>query len=178
MSGHIGEVGVDWQTNGPPPLNLPPEDDARYLTWSFNVDGQCKLTDKLGVMGEAFTGADLSTFLGGIGTGICPCLRVPIRSTGGWIDVYYDWSKSTRLASGFGLDDPRDNDSLLGRTYNHQYYANVLWTLNKAIQTGLQVSVWKTLYHEERVGQIPPELLTPDAPGNSVVFEWMFKYAF
>ena len=29
ISGHIGETGFDFVNSGPPPLNLPPEDDAR-----------------------------------------------------------------------------------------------------------------------------------------------------
>jgi hypothetical protein len=178
VSSHIGETGFDFLLPGPPPLSLPPADDRRYQTWSFNLDLLWPLSERWTVSGELFTGANLSTFLGGIGQGVCPCLRVPIRTSGGWIDAGYTWSETVTSHFGFGLDDPRDNDSLVGRTYNQQIYANILFHLTEYLSTGLEVASWKTLYHDERVGQIPPALLTPTAPGDSVTFQWMFKYDF
>lgn len=178
ISAHIGETGFDFLTAGPPPLNLPPEKNARFTTWSFNVDMHLPITERLGVQGEFFTGANLSAFLGGIGQGVCPCVRVPIRSTGGWLEVWYDWTSDLHSHFGLGLDDPRDNDSQLGRIYNHFIFANLVVDLSDHLTTGLEVTSRKTLYHDTRANAIPPNQLTPSAPGNAVTIDWMVRYAF
>ena len=178
VSGHIGETGLDFLTPGPPPLNLPPLDDARFKTWSLNVDVRFPITDRFGFQGEFYTGANLSPYLGGIGQGVCPCLRVPIRSTGGWFEVWYDWTTRLHSHAGFGLDDPNDRDSLLGRIYNHFVFVNLVVDVTDRLTTGCEVTSWKTLYHEKRVGQIPPNELTPSQPGESITLDWMIKYSF
>jgi len=178
ISGHLGETGFDFLVAGPPPSNLPPQDDARFRTWSFNIDARLPVTDRFGVQVEFFTGANLSTFLGGIGQGVCPCLRVPIRSVGGWADFWLDWTQRLHSHAGFGVDDPNDNDSLLGRTYNQFIFANLTYDVTPKLLTGFEVTSWKTLYHETRVGQIPANQLSASAPGESVVLQWMVKYAF
>ncbi len=178
ISGHIGEAGFDFLEPGPPPLNLPPEDDVRFRTWSFNVDYRTQITDRLSFQGELFTGANLSAYLGGIGQGVCPCLRVPIRSSGGWLDLGYQWNPNLRSHIGCGIDDPRNNDLLFGRSYNHFIFANISVDLSEHLTTGIEVTSWKTLYLETRQGQIPAQDLGPTEPGESVTIDWMVKYAF
>lgn len=178
ISAHFGETGFDFQTPGPPPLGLPPEDDARFKTWSFNVDLRIPIGKRWGVQGEFFTGANLSPFLGGIGQGVCPCLRVPIRATGGWFEVWHDWTPCLHSHVGFALDDPRDNDSLFGRNYNQVIFANLILDVSDNLTTGLEVTSRKTLYRETRVGLIPPDQLTPSAPGEAVTIDWMVRYQF
>jgi len=178
VSGHIGETGFDFTTAGPPPLNLPPEDDARFQTWSFNIDLKAPITERLMVKAELFTGANLSPFLGGIGQGVCPCLRVPIRSSGGWFDVGYDLTSRLHLHGGAGLDDPNDNDLLVGRSYNHFIFGNVSFDVTDQLLTGFEVAWWKTLYMDSRQGQIPDADVGPTEPGESVVLEWMVRYGF
>lgn len=178
FSGHVGETGFDFLTAGPPPLNLPPEDDARYKTWSFNVDMRVPVTDRFGFQGEFFIGANLSAYLGGIGQGVCPCVRLPIRSTGGWAEVWYKWAPWLHSHLGFGLDDPNDRDFLFGRTYNQFIFANLFYDVTHGLTTGLEVSFWKTLYQETRAGQVPAAQLTPSEPGEAVTIDWMVKYSF
>jgi hypothetical protein len=178
VSAHIGETGFDFLLPGPPPLNLPPADDQRFRTWSFSVDTSLPINDRLAMHAEYFTGANLSSFLGGINQGVCPCLRVPIRSTGGWVDLVYQWSPSVQTAVGYSLDDPRNNDSLFGRTYNQAIFANVLFTLSEPLQMGFEVGRWTTHYREQRAGLIPDEQLTPQGASNAVTLQWMFKYGF
>lgn len=178
ISAHIGETGFDFLTVGPLPLSLPAENDVRFKTWSFNVDLHLPITERLGVQGEFFTGVNLGAFLGGIGQGVCPCLRVPIRSTGGWLEIWYDWTPTLHSHFGLGLDDPRDSDSLLGRTYNHFIFANLTVDLSENLTTGLEVAHLKTLYHETRAGLIPLDQLTPSAPGEAVTIDWMVRYEF
>ncbi len=178
ISGHIGESGFDFLTVGPPPTLLPPEDDARFITWSVNLDVEWRPADWWRVRGELFRGANLSSYLGGIGQGVCPCRRVSIRGTGGWVELGWDWSPCWHSNLGIGIDDPQNRDSLVGRIQNHSIYTNVLVDLSPQLTTGLEIAVWRTLYHDLRAGQIPDSLLVPDAPGEAVTLDWMVKYAF
>jgi hypothetical protein len=178
VSGHIGESGYDFLTVGPPPTLLPPEDDARFITWSVNMDIEWRPTDWWRVRGEFFRGANLSSYLGGIGQGVCPCRRVSIRGTGGWVELGWDWTPQCHSHVGFGIDDPQNRDSLVGRIQNHSIYTNLLVDLSPQLTTGIEVAIWRTLYHDLRVGQIPDSLLQPDAPGEAVTIDWMVKYAF
>ena len=178
FSGHIGETGFDFLTEGPPPLNLPPEDDARFRTWSFNVDLHVPLTSRSGVRGEFFTGANLSAYLGGVGQGVCPCLRVPIRASGGWGELWYHWTPRLRSHVGYGIDDPNENDRQFGISSNQFFFTNIVVDVNSRLTTGFEVTYFQTLYAETRTGQIPPELLRPSTPGKAVTLNWMIKYAF
>lgn len=178
ISGHIGEMEFDFRDPSPPPLNLPPEDDRRFRTWSLNADVRVPLTDRLGVQGEFFTGENLSSFLGGIGQGVCACNRNTIRSTGGWIDVWYDWTDRFHTHAGWGLDDPVNTDFLVGRTYNQFIFLNFSYDVTKSLVTGIEVTSWKTLYQDRREGQVPDTVLGPRRPGEAVVVAWMLKYGF
>jgi len=177
LSGHIGETGFDFLVPGPPPLSLPPADDVRFETWSWNVDVSMQF-EKLTIQGEFFHGANLSAFLGGIGQGVCPCLREPIHSTGGWLEAVYLWNSQWESHVGFGIDDPENDDSLLGRIRNQFVFGNLILHVTPGLHTGFEVTWWETDYHETRRGLIDPALLTPDAPGRAVTLEWMVRYDF
>lgn len=172
VSGHIGEQGFDFLTPGPPPWNLPPVDDVRRRTWSLNADLYLPITERFGVQGELFTGENLSTFLGGIVQGVSFETRETIRSAGGWFDVWYDWTPRLHTRTGYGLDDPNNNDVVSGRSYNQYLYANASFDVTKMLNVGLEVTSWKTLYQETDPGR--PQL----KPGESVEFEFTGKYMF
>jgi hypothetical protein len=184
MSGHYGETGFDlpalqWPPEGPPfEIDFPAEDDARFRSWSFNLDASVPITDRFRFQGEFFTGANLSPYLGGIGQGVCPCLRVPIRSTGGWCELGYDWTPWLHSYVGAGVDDPDDDDSQIGRIYNQFIFANLILDVTDKLVTGIEVTSWKTKYHN-LIGDPPPDArLGPTAPGNAVVIDWMVRYGF
>ena len=130
------------------------------------------------MQGELFSGANLSPFVGGIGQGVCPCLRVPIRTRGGWCEFWYDWTPCLHSHVGCGLDDPIDRDSLIGRTYNHFVFANVSYDLTDRLVTGLEIAWWKTLYHDTRAGLIAANQLGAREPGEAFIVDWMVKYGF
>ena len=178
VSGHIGEVEYDFKSTGPAPLSLPPQDDRRFRTWSLNADFRAPITDRLGVQGEFFMGENLSSFLGGIGQGVDLYNRHTIRSYGGWIDLWYDWTDQLHMHVGWGLDDPLNEDFLVGRTYNQFIFINFAYDISKQLSTGLQLTSWKTFYQDRREGQVPANQLGPRRPGEAIVVEWMWKYAF
>ncbi|MCA9229608.1 MAG: hypothetical protein KDA57_03085 [Planctomycetales bacterium] len=178
VSGHIGETGFDFLEAGPPPLSLPPQDDARFETWSYNLDFATPLGERAHLQAEFFHGKNLSPQLGGIGQGICPCVREPIESIGGWVDVQYVWTPKLRTHVGYGIDDPNDDDMLLGRVSNQVLFVNLTCDVTPQLLTGLETSYWKTHYQETRGGLVPDDQLGPTAPGEAVVVEFMVKYSF
>lgn len=178
MSAHYGETGFDFTSNSPPPLSLPPSDDARYDTWSYNFDVKAPLTERLSFSGEFFHGSNLSPFLGGIGQGICSCNRSAIESKGGWAELRYEWCDWLATHIGFGVDDPVDTDFLIGRTRNQYYYTNAIVELTEELSTGFEVSLWKTDYQDRREGIIEDDLLSPQEAGEAVTIDWMLKYDF
>ena len=178
ISGHVGETGFDFLTAGPPPGLLAAVDDARFITWSCNLDFQVTIDDLWRVRGDFFHGANLSSFLGGIGQGVCPCERVPIRATGGWIELGWDWTAGWRSHVGIGIDDPNNDDSQVGRILNRALYANLLYDVSPNLTTGLEVTSWKTLYHDLRAGQVPPNLLISTSPGEALTIDWTVRYGF
>lgn len=180
FSGHVGETGFDFTQVSPGPLRLPPQDDARFDEWSVNADFYMPFTDCLGLHGEMFTGANLSNVLGGIVQGVCPCARVPIRSTGGWAEIWYDWNSCVTSHFGFGIDDPDDDDSLVGRTYNRVIYTNVLLQVTDNLRTGLELGFWRTSYHNTTLNAPDPadRIAFPTEPGEATVVEWTVQYRF
>ncbi len=178
VSGDVGETGFDFAMGDPSNPGLGPLDDARFFSWSFNMDAKVPVTDRLSFQGEFFTGANMSNVLGGIVQGVCPCLRVPIRSTGGWAEVAYDLTPYLQTHVGFGIDDPRDADSLIGRTYNRFVYANMFLDITDDLRTGLEVSFWRTSYHNrtDEPGFVP--IASAEAPGKATVLDWTVQYRF
>ncbi len=159
VSGHIGEQRFTF-------VNPNPAKDLRAKTWSFNVDLKAPVTDRLGIQGEYYFGEDLSTFQGGILQGYDFVLRKSIYDTGGWLEVWYDWSPCWHSHVGYTLDDPLNSDiSFGGRTYNQAYWGNIIYDVTKQFLLGLEVGSWRTLYQGKE-------------PGESVRIEFMARYGF
>ncbi len=119
----------------------------------------------------------LGTFLGGIGQGVCPCLRKAIRANGGWLDVGFDVTPRLHTHTGFGIDDPNvEEDALFGRAYNQFLFTNVSYDVTNKLNLGLELSYWKTLYFESRDDAGVP-LATP-SPGESYRLEFVTRYGF
>ncbi len=142
------------------------------------MDAEIPIASGLALRGEAFHGANLSPFLGGIGQGVCPCLRKSIHSTGGWLEIAKIWSTRWESHAGSGIDDPANGDFLVGRGMNQFIYANQIWHATDKLSTGIELTWWRTVYQETRVGQIPQNLLAPSRPGEAYVMEWMVRYDF
>ncbi|TWU36681.1 hypothetical protein Q31b_49630 [Novipirellula aureliae] len=177
-SGHIGETGFDFAQGHPANPALGPEDDVRLETWSYNFDAIIPLTEKFSLRGEFFQGRNLSNLLGGIGQGVCPCLRVPIDAIGGWAELRYEVNEKVATHIGYSIDDPDDNDSLIGRTKNQVLYTNLYYKISENLTTGFEVSTWRTDYHNRtsEPGFIPVAGATE--PGKAVLFDATLRYAF
>jgi hypothetical protein len=143
-------------------------------TWSFNVDAKVPIAQRFGVQAEFFTGENLAAFLGGVLQGIDfgsvahPGSLDPIRSTGGWVDVYFDWTPRLHSHVGYSIDDPFDQDVTVGRTYNAFYFANLCFDLTPKCLVGLEFTSWRTMWVNNAAGDM----------GNSQRLEFAVKYGF
>jgi len=76
-----------------------------------------------------------------------------IRSTGGWLELWYGLDARLHSHFGYGIDDPNNADlTLVGsRAYNQFYFGNISYDITKSFLAGIELSSWRTLY----VGQLP-----------------------
>lgn len=158
VSAHIGEQDFDFAPGDP-------LDDATARTWSVNADLRIPITDRFGFQGEFFTGENLGAYLGGIIQGINTTTTEPIRATGGWFELWYDWTDRVHSHVGYGIDDPIDADVTDGRIYNQFVFANVSRNLTDKFLVGFEYTSWRTLYDAKR-------------PGESDRFAFVAKYGF
>jgi len=166
MSGHIGEQQFDFT----PDVLL--DEDVKVKTWSGNVDLYAPITKCTGFQGECFYGSNLGTFLGGIGQGVSTVTHQGIRSRGGWVDLWHDWSKCWHSHVGFGVDDPLDRDVVTGRSYNEVYFANVTHDITDFLVVGFEVTADKTKYISTTENGVT--ITTADSVG----FEFTGQYKF
>lgn len=143
----------------------------RERTWSLNADFRFPMSERFGVQGEFFTGENLGAYLGGIlqgvdvGTPANPGTGLPIRSTGGWVEAWYDWTPRLHNHVGWGVDDPINSDVTVGRIYNSFYFANLCFDVTQRFLIGFEFSYWKTLWQG-----------LPN--GESAHMDFVAKYAF
>lgn len=144
FSGHWGKEKFD---------NVPSADGNKFDTWSLNLDVTQPVNEWLTIKGELFKGENLSQFLGGIGQGINTGTSNEISTKGGWIAASLGpWDK-WRFNTGFTMEDVDRNDlSDGGRTLNSSIFGNVIYSLNKNTEVGLEISRWRTDYKNQNDG--------------------------
>jgi len=121
--------------------------ETNFESNSFGIDGRIQATSVLDLMGEWWTGKNLSDFRGGIGQGIDTATATEIRSSGGWVELGLKTSPRHRIAIGYTVDDPEDDDiPANGRTKNSAAYLHNKWALSEALDLGLNLLDWETKY--------------------------------
>lgn len=141
VGGHFGEQNFDFRRS-PADLNVDPH------TWSVNADLLLPITQKLTAQAEFFTGSNLSNYMGGILQGVDAVTHRGIRATGGWAELIYDWRPDLHSHVGYSIDDPLDSDlaTPASKTRNQTLFTILFWDVNKALQLGFEVDVWRTGY--------------------------------
>ncbi|MBP7865936.1 MAG: hypothetical protein KA419_08285 [Acidobacteria bacterium] len=157
VSGHYGRDELDITNTG---VNV------RIPTWSANVDLTIPLHKKIAFKGEFFRGANLDTYLGGIGQGVNLTTLRQVATTGGWASLSFGPFQKWRFNIGGAIDDPNDFDlNNNDRTLNEVYFGNALFNLNEAVQIGFELSNWHTNYKRK-------------ASGDALRFQTSFIYRF
>jgi hypothetical protein len=123
-------------------------------TWSLNLDITQPLNKLFTIKGEAFIGENLDTYFGGIGQGVrnlgtssSPIYDKEIGSVGGWAAVSIGPWDRWSFNVGAGIDDVENGDVKENdRTLNRTVFGNAIYSLNKNIEIGLELSHWRTEY--------------------------------
>ena len=138
FSGHWGREEYDTAVDGT---------HQDFDSWSINLDVSAPVNDWLTVKGELFNGENLGTYFGGIGQGVNTTAMNEIGSKGGWVAATLGpWGKS-RFNVGYGIDDVDSSDVTNGsRALNRCMFGNVIYSVNKNTEVGLELSQWQTDY--------------------------------
>lgn len=138
LSGHWASEELDLDAIG---------NHKDFDSWSLNLDLDQPVNKWLTVKGEVFTGENLSAYLGGIGQGVNTATYEEIGSQGGWIAASLGpWGKC-RFNVGSSVDDADNSDiNTGGRTLNRTVFGNLIYSLGKSTEIGLELSHWRTEY--------------------------------
>ena len=104
-----GEIGL-WAHHAWERVTNPVASQTRFTSYSIGLDWQWQLSPKWNLRGELWTGRNLSDFRGGVGQGVNAATGGEIRSKGGWLELSWQYSPKHRLAFGYTIDDPKDDD--------------------------------------------------------------------
>jgi hypothetical protein len=154
--GALGRAEADVAING----------QTRFDTWLAGVDFEIPLTPDLTARGEAWTGADLGDFRGGIGQTVNTTTGKEIGSTGGWGELVYKVAPKTQFHIGGTVDDP-DNGDLVANNAKRNIagYMGTVVDWDSGVRTAFDAIYWETDY----VGL---------GVGNMVRFDLYFQYNF
>lgn len=142
VSGVVGQIRITRVDLGTPgPLRI--IDDI----WGLGCDFQWAVTDRLGVKAEGFVGQTLGEYNAGVLQNFNSDTYRPIRSRGGYGEVYYYVHPKVHIHCGYGIDNPYAKDLAPGQIASNQTFFNtVMWDVNKTIQVGFEVDYRKTNY--------------------------------
>lgn len=145
--------------------------NSRFDTWAFGIDVSLPLSAALTIRGEAWTGANLGDVRGGIGQTINTTTGTAgfgeeIASTGGFAEVVYAASASTKFHVGASIDDP-DNEDLAPNNpmRNMTGYAGTVVDWENGLRTAFDVVYWETEY-------------VAALAGNALRFDLYFQFNF
>jgi hypothetical protein len=135
-------------------------DESDTPSWSLNGDLTIKINRRVTLLGEFFTGEDLSQYLGGIGQGVNP-LGDPLPSMGGWGQIQIGATDKMSLNLGYTFDDPDNTEWKVpddGETYtlkdlNSEAYGNVMYSLTGNVSLMFEVAYMQTKYTAKTYGE-------------------------
>ena len=84
--------------------------------WALGCDLKWAITDRLGMKGELFIGQTLGEYNAGVLQNYNPQTFGPIRTKGGYAEVYYYLHPKVHLHCGYGIDNPIKSDLGPGRS--------------------------------------------------------------
>jgi len=131
-------------------------------SWSVNLDLTVPITTWLSLTGEAYTGQDLDSYLGGIGQGYDTTLGKAIRSSGGWAAVTLKPTPKWQFNVGGGFDEVPKGDvsAAAARTFNGVIFGNAQYSFTPNFILGYEMSFLRTEYKGQDNGEDLRELLS------------------
>jgi hypothetical protein len=118
----------------------------KYESWAACGHLMVAFSSGVGFSGEFFTGSNLGSYFGSI----LNSNRVDgLASQGGWVSAWAKPAQKVKLAAGFSVDDP-DNDDLgtAERSKNQAIFGNIKYSIVPQVTLGLELSQWETEYKD------------------------------
>lgn len=124
--------------------------DSLLDSKAFTADWRIALGRRVAIAGEAFFDGQALGGLGGGGIGQNLGVGgVPVRTTGGWVQLDLRPTFAWELGGGYGFDDPDDRDlPATGRRKNVAYTAHVHWRPGGGLLAGFEFRRLETTYAE------------------------------
>lgn len=123
-----------------------------FGAYSAGTDFEVALGAGTRFRGEIWKGSNLSDVRGGVGQGLNPDRRIPIRSAGGWTEV--NWRAAwNEMAMGYSTDDPANRDLSAGIEQNRAWYWANRVTLGRGLTLGFDYIYWTTQFQNARSGR-------------------------
>jgi hypothetical protein len=145
VSGVVGQLRTSRLITAPTDPDVP--NRAIIDTWGLGVDLGLAVTDRLGFTGELFMGQGLGEYNGGVLQSFNTARFNPIRSKGGWGEIYYYLTDSLHVHSGYGIDVPERGDLAAAQfAKNQTYFTNMVWDASKTVQLSFEVDYRETNY--------------------------------
>ena len=164
VSGVVGQLRISKPIPGP---GTPGPDRIVDDVWAAGCDFQCACTDRLGVKGEFFVGQTLAEYNAGVVQNFNTQTFQPIRTIGGFGEIYYYLNPKFHLHCGYGIDDPVNADLAAGQISSNQtYFTTALWDLSQNVQIGMEFDYRETSY-------VSPLL---DAEGLLVMNQFLWRF--
>jgi len=122
-----------------------------YSVETVLLAAQIPLTDPFTLQGTFWSGKNLDAYYAGVLQGINLIQGTGVAATGGWLEGVYDFNDRLSFATGYGIDNPDDDDlsSATARTLNQRYFATVFYKLTTSLMVGGEYSVIKTDFKGE-----------------------------
>ncbi len=130
------------------------------------ADYSWRITDRWGFQGEMFAGQALGFLNAGVLQSVNSMTFEPIRTAGGWTEVYYYFNPCLHTHWGYGIDDPVNRDLNFGQiSKNQTAFANLIWDVTKQFRVGFEASWRRTDYVALRFNE---------GPGFQTQVQWSF----
>ncbi|MBE9486710.1 MAG: hypothetical protein IMY82_06030, partial [Chloroflexi bacterium] len=114
-----------------------------YKSWAAVGHLEVTFPSGFGFSGEAYQGANLGSYYGGI---LQHSTIDGVASTGGWAAAWITPAPKVKMAAGIGIDNPKDDDLVSGRSLNSCVFGNVTYAFIPQAKVGLELSNWQTKY--------------------------------
>jgi hypothetical protein len=117
-------------------------------TFGLAADFRWRLSDRMGVLGEAFVGEGLGFLNAGVLQSVNSATFDSIRTRGAWGEVYYYLTPCLHTHWGAGIDNPIDRD--LGPSQissNSTLFGNLIWDITHQLRVGFEFTWRETDYN-------------------------------
>jgi hypothetical protein len=124
-----------------------------FQSYGYGIDLRFPICEVLTFQAEAWQGANLDDFRGGIAQGINYVTGQSIASRGGFAELVYRPVRWYQQAVGYSLDDPTNSDvPASGRTFNRSFYASSRFPVGKGLLFSMEAQHWLTEWKSFNAG--------------------------